>query len=98
MKYENNYAYFFDKKGSVVLDKQNRIQKPVNMPKEIFKLVQDELRKLEDNGLKTSYNDYVLYALISMLNINRGLDNELKIGNKMNLEYYLNSVKKNKKE
>jgi hypothetical protein len=89
MKYENQYDKFLDKKRTVNFDKNRMIQKNVRLPEDIWKLINDELRQFEDAGQKISYNDYVVYWLMTNLNINQNEKGEWKTGNKMSLNYHI---------
>ena len=88
MKYENRYGYFLDKMRSVRFNKSGMMQKNIRIPKEIWKLINEELREFEDEGEKISYNDYVLYTIISNLNITQNEKGEWKTGNKMGYDYF----------
>lgn len=88
MKYENQYDKFLDKKRTVNFDKSRMIQKNIRLPESIWKLINEELREFEDAGQKISYNDYVVYWLLTNLNISQNEKLEWKTGNKMGFNYH----------
>lgn len=97
MKYENQFENILNKRKLIEQAKGERIQKPFRIPEEIWVLVRDEMRKMEDGGEQTTFNDLMLMMILSSLNINQNEKGEWKIGNRMSFDYLQNQKRKPKK-
>lgn len=69
----------------------------LRIPKELRKVLIEDLRTLEDRDEKISFNEYVLLQLLNASNINVYNSCEFKRGKKNSLEGYLKDLEENGK-
>jgi hypothetical protein len=84
---------FTGKKGK--FKEQGFISVNFRMPVTFRAVIEDDLRKLADNGLKISLNDYLLLLIMVGGNMNQNLEGEfIHRSNGLNLRNYFDDKKK----
>lgn len=66
----------------------------LRIPKELKKIIIEDLRSMEDIEEKMSFNEYVLLMIMKGANINQYAEQEFKRAKTKGLEKYLNDKKK----
>lgn len=93
----NNWEEFLKIRSKANLKGMETTAITLRIPKELRKVIIEDLRTLEDRDEKISFNEYVLLQLMNASNINIYNGTEFKRSKSRALEGYLKELEENKK-
>lgn len=93
----SNWEEFLKLRGKANLKGMESTAITLRIPKELRKVIIEDLRTLEDRDEKISFNEYVLIQLMNASNINVYNGIEFKRSKTRSLEGHLKEVEENKR-